>query len=121
MVLGGRTYELTTTPVRDDAGAKAGTVGQWLDRTEQLQAEDEVAQLVQAAVDGDLAQRIQADGKSGFYKTLAEHFNALHSLRVDLWGVAARFVHYCGRELNVFPGSSDFSDEFVAITGLGGA
>jgi len=77
MVLGGRNYEITTTPVRDASGAKIGSVGQWQDRTEQLRAEGEVAGLVQGAVDGDLAGRIEVEGKSGFYKTLAEQFNAL--------------------------------------------
>jgi len=77
MVLGGRTYDITTTPVRNSDGEKIGTVGQWLDRTDQLRAENEVAELVQAAVEGDLASRIQVEGKTGFYKTLAEQFNAL--------------------------------------------
>jgi methyl-accepting chemotaxis protein len=77
MVLGGRTYEITTTPVRNEAGVKIGTVGQWSDRTDQLRAEEEVTGLVRGAVDGDLSGRITVAGKEGFYKTLAEQFNEL--------------------------------------------
>ncbi|TAK86232.1 MAG: PAS domain-containing protein, partial [Aquabacterium sp.] len=77
MELGGRTYEITTTPVRNDDGTKIGTVGQWQDKTDQLRAECEVAELVQAAVDGDLARRITVEGKDGFYMTLATQFNSL--------------------------------------------
>jgi hypothetical protein len=50
------------------------------------------------------------------YRLVAEHFNALHGLKPDLWGLSARFVRYCERELNVRPSSADFSAEFVAIT-----
>jgi hypothetical protein len=50
------------------------------------------------------------------YHLVAEHFNALHGLKPDLWGLSARFVRYCERELNVRPSSADFSAEFVAIT-----
>jgi methyl-accepting chemotaxis protein len=77
MVLGGRNYEITTTPVRNEAGVKIGTVGQWSDRTDQLRAEAEVTSLVSGAVEGDLSGRIGVEGKEGFYKTLAEQFNGL--------------------------------------------
>lgn len=77
MDLGGRTYEITTTPVRDEAGVKIGTVGQWSDKTDQLRAESEVGELVQSAVEGDLSCRIAVEGKVGFYKTLASQFNSL--------------------------------------------
>uniref|UniRef100_UPI000B4BE57B PAS domain-containing protein n=1 Tax=Ideonella sp. A 288 TaxID=1962181 RepID=UPI000B4BE57B len=77
MVLGGRTYDLTTTPVLDDQGLLRGTVGQWLDRTEQLAAEAEVTAVAQGAVDGDLSARIALDGKSGFFLSLGEQLNAL--------------------------------------------
>ena len=53
------------------------------------------------------------------YHLVAEHFNALHSLRMDMWGVACRFVHYCAQDLHVHPSSADFSNEFAAITGAG--
>jgi PAS domain S-box-containing protein len=77
MVLGGRTYDLTTTPVRDAEGRPSGTVGQWVDRTEQLQAEEEVSRVTQAAVDGDLTGRIATEGKEGFYLAIGESLNAL--------------------------------------------
>lgn len=77
MDLGGHTYEITTTPVRDESGVRIGTVGQWSDKTDQLRAEKEVGALVQGAVEGDLSSRITVEGKTGFYKTLAEQFNGL--------------------------------------------
>jgi len=77
MVLGGRHYDVTTSPIRDAAGAQLGTVGQWQDRTEQLAAEREFDSLASAAADGDLSQRIALDGKQGFFRQIGEKFNAL--------------------------------------------
>jgi PAS domain S-box-containing protein len=77
MVLGGRTYDLTTTPIRDLQGQLRGSVGQWLDRTEQLAAETEISSIMQGAVDGDLSARIEVDGKEGFFRTIGENLNAL--------------------------------------------
>ncbi|MBL0085946.1 MAG: PAS domain S-box protein [Ideonella sp.] len=77
MVLGGRTYDLTTTPVLDAQGASRGSVGQWLDRTDQLAAEAEVSTIMQGAVNGDLSARIELDGKDGFFRVIGENLNAL--------------------------------------------
>jgi methyl-accepting chemotaxis protein len=75
--LGGRMYQLTTTAVVSDAGERLGTIGQWLDVTEQLASEKEVAALVQAAAQGDFTHRLSAQGKTGFFATLANGMNTL--------------------------------------------
>jgi methyl-accepting chemotaxis protein len=75
--LGGRMYQLTTTAVVADSGERLGTIGQWLDVTEQLASEKEVAALVQAAAQGDFTHRLSAQGKTGFFATLANGMNTL--------------------------------------------
>jgi methyl-accepting chemotaxis protein len=75
--LGGRMYRLTTTAVNADGGERLGTIGQWDDITEQLAAEKEVNALVQAAAQGDFAQRLSAQGKTGFFANLASGMNTL--------------------------------------------
>ena len=77
MELGGRMYDLTTTPVITDNGERLGTVGQWADVTEQLEAELQIEALVQAAVAGDFSQRLSMDGKSGFFANLSTGMNQL--------------------------------------------
>ncbi|WP_318023260.1 methyl-accepting chemotaxis protein [Paucibacter sp. DJ1R-11] len=77
MVLGGRNYDVTTSPIRDASGAQLGTVGQWQDRTDQMAAEREFDNLASAAAAGDLSQRIALDGKQGFFRQIGEKFNAL--------------------------------------------
>ncbi|MBB4844802.1 PAS domain S-box-containing protein [Paucibacter oligotrophus] len=77
MVLGGRNYDVTTSPIRDKTGRLIGTVGQWQDRTEQLAAEQEFDALATAANAGDLSQRIPTADKTGFFKQIGDKFNEL--------------------------------------------
>jgi len=74
---GSRTYDLTTTAVVSATGEKLGTIGQWLDVTEQLAAETEVDELVQSAASGDFSQRLSSDGKTGFFANLSTGMNQL--------------------------------------------
>ena len=75
--LGGRMYDLTTTPVTTDKGERLGTIGQWVDVTDQLAAEVEIGSIVKAAGKGDFAQRLSMDGKSGFFANLSTGMNTL--------------------------------------------
>ncbi|WP_157271285.1 methyl-accepting chemotaxis protein [Azohydromonas aeria] len=77
LTLGGRQYEVTSTPILDAQGQQLGTVGQWLDRTDQIAAERELGALASAAAEGDLSRRIALDGKQGFFRQVGEQFNAL--------------------------------------------
>jgi methyl-accepting chemotaxis protein len=74
---GGRIYDVTTTPILSEDGERLGTVGQWLDQTEQIKTEEEIGTIVEAAVRGDLTGRIAVAGKDGFFLQLAQSINAL--------------------------------------------
>ncbi|MEY2654142.1 MAG: hypothetical protein RLZZ524_1170, partial [Pseudomonadota bacterium] len=75
MVLGGRTYEVITTPVRDDSGRTLGSVGQWSDLTDQLAAEQALTQLADSAAAGDFSARVRLDRAEGFYRSLGDRLN----------------------------------------------
>jgi len=77
LTLGGRQYDVVTTPVIAPNGERLGTVGQWLDQTEHIKAEQEIGKIVQAAALGDLTGRISVEGKSGFFLKLANAINTL--------------------------------------------
>jgi methyl-accepting chemotaxis protein len=77
LTLGGRQYDLTTTPVNADGGERLGTVGQWIDVTDQLVAEQQIDALVQAAARGEFSQRLSMAGQSGFFATLSTGMNQL--------------------------------------------
>jgi len=67
----------TISVIRDADGHSVGTVCEWRDRSVEVQVEDEVARIVQAAAAGDLAGRVALDGKEGFFLQLAQQLNGL--------------------------------------------
>ena len=77
MVIGERLYALTTNPIFNETGERLGSVGEWLDRTDEAAAEKEIAQIVDAAASGDFSRRLDTAGKEGFFLQLAEGINKL--------------------------------------------
>jgi methyl-accepting chemotaxis protein len=77
LLLGGRNYDVVTTPIISETGDKLGTVGQWIDLTEQLKAEEEISNIVEAAANGDFTRRVAVENKEGFFRKLAEEINRL--------------------------------------------
>ena len=77
MVLGGRHYEVITTPIFTANGTLVGTVGQWQDMTEQRQAEAALDRVVSAASQGDLGARMPAGQLHGTWQQVAVRLNGL--------------------------------------------
>ena len=75
--MSGRTFALTVTPVVNSRGERLGTAVEWLDRTAEVAVENEVAEIVSAAANGDFTKRVSSDGKSGFFLRLSEDLNRL--------------------------------------------
>ena len=73
----GRNFQVTASPVRDAAGNYLGRASQWVDRTEEVAVENEVAGIVGGAAHGDFTQRVAVDGKIGFFLRLANDLNTL--------------------------------------------
>ncbi|MEW5789872.1 MAG: PAS domain-containing protein, partial [Pseudomonadota bacterium] len=73
--IGGRTMTVVANPVLDEQGQRLGSVVEWADRTEEVSVEKAVAGLVEAAAAGDFSQRLDATGKDGFFRQLAEGIN----------------------------------------------
>jgi methyl-accepting chemotaxis protein len=64
-------------PLVDVAGKRCGLVIEWLDRTQELQAESEVDAVVKGAIEGDLTRRVAVTGKAAFYGSLSGSLNRL--------------------------------------------
>ncbi len=77
MEIGGRFFNITTAPVFNEQGVRLGTVGEWIDRTEQVAVENELAGIVAAAAAGDFSKRVDLRGKSGFFLNLGKSLNQL--------------------------------------------
>ena len=67
--------DLAVAPIRGSDGKLVGYVTDWIDRTNQRAIEREIEGVVAEAAKGDFSNRLRLDGKSGFYRSLAEGFN----------------------------------------------
>jgi methyl-accepting chemotaxis protein len=61
-VVGGARLRVTSNPVIGGDGKPLGTVLQWLDRTQEVTAEEEVKETVARAIEGDLTARLREEG-----------------------------------------------------------
>ncbi len=77
IVVGDMHFRLTASPVSSPDGTRLGTVLEWVDRTAEVIAEQEVAKVVEAAIAGDFSDRIEMQGKEGFIKQVAAGINQI--------------------------------------------
>ncbi len=75
--LGEKTFDLFANPVLNEQKDRLGTTVEWIDKTDEVAVEKEVEQIIMSARVGELDQRIVLDGKSGFFRELAEGVNQL--------------------------------------------
>jgi methyl-accepting chemotaxis protein len=77
IAVGSRTFQTIVSPINDPDGKRIGTVVEWRDRTQEVAAEKEIGNLVDAVSDGKLEQRVSLVGKTGFFEVLARGLNGL--------------------------------------------
>jgi methyl-accepting chemotaxis protein len=82
--LGARTIDLVITPILDDSGRRIGTVVEWADRTQELATEGQIESIVTGASTGDLTRRLEVDGMTGVFASVATGLNALLENMADL-------------------------------------
>lgn len=75
--LGGLTFKVTISQLSGAGGERLGAVVELEDRTQELAIEDNVQNMVQSALDGDLSQRIPCEGQGGFIEMLSTGINEL--------------------------------------------
>ncbi len=97
MEIGGRTFDVVTNPILDSAGNRLGSVGEWVDCTEQLVVEHELEAVVGAAKDGDLSRRIDPAGKEGFYLQITNNLNGMLDNSATSLGDVARVLNAIAR------------------------
>ncbi len=77
MLLGGRLYDVTNSPILNQQGERLGSVGEWVDVTDQVAAENELAQVIRHAAQGDFAQRLDMQGRGAFFENMGAGINQL--------------------------------------------
>ena len=75
--LGSAVFAQTVAPVIAEDGQRLGVVVEWRDRSQEVAVESEVAEVIDAAAAGDLSKRIELDGKTGFFRRLAEGVDSM--------------------------------------------
>lgn len=73
----GLTFQLIAIALRDEQGNHVGTAVQWVDLTEEKDAQAQVEKLINAATEGQLDSRINTSEYSGFMKGLGDNINNL--------------------------------------------
>ncbi len=72
-----RTFKLTVLPVANERGTRLGTAVEWIDATQEMKIEEEVRNIVDAAVHGDFSKRLDLADKEGFMRELSAGINQL--------------------------------------------
>ncbi len=75
--IAGLIIEFTMTPIFDERDQYSGCVVEWFDKTDESQIENEVANVVRAAADGDFGRQIVIESVDPFYNRLAEGINQI--------------------------------------------
>jgi methyl-accepting chemotaxis protein len=107
--VGGRTFGLVANPVINAEGVRLGSVVEWVDRTDEVHAEEELATLMRAALAGDFSQRLSLEGKKGFFVTLTEGMN-------QLTGIISTSLNDLARVLNAIA-RGDLTEKITADYG----
>ncbi len=76
-VVSGRHLHVITNPVLDKNGDRLGFVAEWVDKTIEVKAIQEISGIVQAAARGDFEQRINETDRDGFILELIKNINKL--------------------------------------------
>jgi methyl-accepting chemotaxis protein len=76
-------FQLTAIALIDVDGQHVGTAVQWVDITEQKDAQRQVDRLIQAAIQGELDARIDTENYQGFMKELGHNINNLMEAVVE--------------------------------------
>ncbi len=77
IALGRRRLRLAISPVRGNDHELLGTVVEWMDATTEIDMQEQIDRVIDAAREGDFAQRVDLQGVDGVHRKLAIGMNEL--------------------------------------------
>jgi len=77
ITIGELKFRYTVSPIVDQQGAKTGIVMEWIDRTDQVEIESQINNVVNQAKAGNLAHRMTLNGQTGFFRNIGTGINDL--------------------------------------------
>ena len=90
--LGDRHFLLRVNPVKSPSGERLGSVVEWVDRTIEEKAINEVDAIVQSVKDGDLTRRVDTSATDGLIQALGMQVNQILDLILAPLTVASTYV-----------------------------
>ena len=75
--VGPLSFDLIAVALKDKNDNYLGTAVEWIDTTEMVVAQEQVAELINKASQGDLSERLNADEFEGFMKNLSSGINTM--------------------------------------------
>jgi len=113
--VGKRSFSLIANPVIDENSQRLGTVVEWMDITDQLVAEDQVANLIQKASQGELNERLDVELYSGFMANIASGVNQMLDAVVEPLREVKRVLSAMSDGDLTQQMSGDFRGEFAEL------
>lgn len=77
LIIASHHMNVIASPVITETGERIGFVAEWQDRTKEVEIEREIEELVANVKVGELSNRIDMNGKDGFFKALCTEINEL--------------------------------------------
>jgi len=112
----GRHLDLVVIPVHNLKGEYLGRMTQWSDRTAEVVAEQEVAELIEQTVAGNLTKRIDASTlPPGFLRDTSEGMNRLLEAVIGPLNMAAAYVDNLSQGIIPTEITDNYSGDFNII------
>jgi len=113
--VGGLEFGLNATAVLDHQGKMMGAMVEWRDITEQKDAERQIQNLIENAVQGQLDARIDAEQYQGFMKGLGDGINELMTAVVEPLREAQRVIKLLSEGDLTQQMEGDYKGEFAEL------
>lgn len=111
----GHIFNLVSNPVVNEQNQVTGTVFEWTDLTEQRQAELQVENIINAAVEGNLDARLDKQLFSGFMFTLADGINRMLDAIVEPIAMTAGYLDQIAKGDIPKAISDNYKGDFLTI------
>ncbi|REL35316.1 methyl-accepting chemotaxis protein [Thalassotalea euphylliae] len=111
----GLVFELIAIALKDEQGNHVGNAVQWLDLTEQKDAQGQVEGLINAAIQGQLDTRITTEGYQGFMRKLGDSINGLMDTIIQPISEAKNVAQALARGNLTQSMDGSYDGEFLAL------
>ncbi|OUR79979.1 methyl-accepting chemotaxis protein [Colwellia psychrerythraea] len=111
----GLTFQLIAIPLRDEEANHVGTAVQWVDLTEEKDAQSQIDSLITDAIAGKLDSRIETTEYQGFMKELGDNINNLMDSIVEPINDAINIAQALADGDLTKSMRNDYGGEFLAL------